>query len=79
MVNYRTMMNCYDSRRVSRRMRQVLADFLDAGMIDDSGEEIEHRRRNRGSVDVSMKPPSIIVCLVGHKKIETRKGGNRGC
>ena len=30
-VNYRTMMTCYDSRRVSRRMRQALVDFRDAG------------------------------------------------
>ena len=48
-VNYRTMMNCYDSRRVSRRMRQALAEFLDTSMIDDSGEEIETRKGgNRG-------------------------------
>ncbi len=34
-VNYRTMMNCYDSPRVSRRMRQVLADFRDAQVFAD--------------------------------------------
>ena len=33
-VNYRTMMNCYDSRRVSRRMRQALQEFRDAGGVD---------------------------------------------
>ena len=30
-VNYRTLVNCYDSRRVSRRMRQALEEFRDAG------------------------------------------------
>ena len=35
-VNYRTMTNCYDSRRVSRRMRRALQEFRDA-----SGVEIE--------------------------------------
>ena len=44
-VNYRTMMNCYDSRRVSRRMRQALQEFGGAqvvgaehGVIDGDGE-----------------------------------------
>ena len=31
-VNYRTMMNCYDSRRVSRRMRRALREFHDAAI-----------------------------------------------
>ena len=35
-VNYRTMMTCWDSRRVSRRMRQALAEFRDAGGVDGS-------------------------------------------
>ena len=35
-VNYRTMMNCHDSRRVSRRMRRALEELRDA-----SGVEIE--------------------------------------
>ena len=35
-VNYRTMTNCHDSRRVSRRMRRALEEFRDA-----SGVEIE--------------------------------------
>ena len=30
-VNYRTMMNCYDSRQVSRRMRRALQQFRDSG------------------------------------------------
>ena len=30
-VNYRTMINCYDSRWVSRRMRQALTEFRGAG------------------------------------------------
>ncbi len=30
-VNYCTMMNCYDSRQVSRRMRRALQEFRDAG------------------------------------------------
>ena len=46
-VNYRTMTNCHDSRRVSRRMRQALEKFRDereAGggqdgtAVDDGGE-----------------------------------------
>ena len=32
-VNYRTMMACYDTRRVSRRMRQALLEFRDAGGV----------------------------------------------
>ena len=32
-VNYRTMTNCYDSRRVSRRMRQALQEFRDASGV----------------------------------------------
>ena len=35
-VNYRTLVNCWDSRRVSRRMRQVLEEFRDAGGVDGS-------------------------------------------
>ena len=40
-VNYRTMMACYDSRRVSRRMRQALEEFRDAGDIvgDEPGDD----------------------------------------
>ena len=34
-VNYRTMMNCYDSRRVSRRMRQALVEFRDGQDVGD--------------------------------------------
>ena len=33
-VNYRTMMNCYDSRQVSRRMRRALQEFRDSGTGD---------------------------------------------
>ena len=33
-VNYRTMMSCYDSRRVSRRMRQALQEFRDSASGD---------------------------------------------
>ena len=33
-VNYRTMMNCYDSRRVSRRMRRALEEFRDARGVE---------------------------------------------
>ena len=35
-VNYRTMMTCYESRRVSRRMRQALAELRAAGGVDGS-------------------------------------------
>ena len=48
-VNYRTMMACYDSRRVSRRMRKALEEFRGAGTgteasgteVDDDGAEDE--------------------------------------
>ncbi len=40
-VNYRTMMNCYDSRRVTRRMRQVLEEFRDADVADEAGSDDE--------------------------------------
>ena len=33
-VNYRTMTNCYDSRRVSRRMRRALQEFRDARGVE---------------------------------------------
>ena len=51
-VNYRTMMACYDSRRVSRRMRKALEEFRDAGEaggaeVDDDGaaDEVETLRQ----------------------------------
>jgi hypothetical protein len=39
-VNDRTLVNCYDSRRMSRRMRQELAEVKDAGGIagDEPGD-----------------------------------------
>ena len=40
-VNYRTMMNCYDSRRVSHRMRQVLEEFRDSAVANELGSEDE--------------------------------------
>ena len=39
-VNYRTMMNCYDSRHVSRRMRQALEEFHEQEAVDDGGAEV---------------------------------------
>ena len=38
-VNYRTMMACYESRRVSRRMRRALREFHNAGgaEVEDGG------------------------------------------
>ena len=33
-VNYRTMTNCHDSRRVSRRMRRALQEFRDARGVE---------------------------------------------
>ena len=38
-VNYRTMMSCYDSRRVSRRMRRALTDLRDSCSLADGGGE----------------------------------------
>ena len=40
-MNYRTMMACYDSRQVSRRMRQELADFRDSGGADEVGDDVD--------------------------------------
>ena len=40
-VNYRTMMACYDSRRVSRRMRKALEEFRDAGAGAGTGTGTE--------------------------------------
>ena len=37
-VNYRTLAFCCDSRQVSRRMRQALLDFRDAGGADGHGD-----------------------------------------
>ena len=37
-VNYRTLALCCDSREVSRRMRQALVDFRDAGANDEHGD-----------------------------------------
>ena len=39
-VNYRTVARCQQSRRVSRRMRQVLQEFQDAQDVGDDGPEI---------------------------------------
>ena len=36
-VNYRTVARCQQSRRVSRRMRQVLQEFRDSHDVDDDG------------------------------------------
>lgn len=38
-VNYRTMMACHDSRRVSRRMRRALENFQDTGGLADGAAE----------------------------------------
>ena len=40
-MNYRTLVNCYDSRRVSRRMRQVLVEFRDAGGPDEVRGDVD--------------------------------------
>ena len=40
-VNYRTLVNCYESRRVSRRMRQVLQEFRDAEAGDGEPEVVD--------------------------------------
>ncbi len=40
-VNYRTMMNCCNSRRVSRRMRQALEEFRDSASGDADNVETD--------------------------------------
>ncbi len=37
-LNYPTLALCCDSREVSRRMRQALVDFRDAGAADEGGD-----------------------------------------
>ena len=39
-VNYRTVVWCQQSRRVSQRMRQVLQEFRDAQDVGDHGSRI---------------------------------------
>ena len=55
-VNYRARMNCYDSRQVSRRMRQALVDFRDAVGLDDAGQKSEWHppQRGRGMPDAGV-------------------------
>ncbi len=58
-VNYRTLVNCCNSRRVSRRMRQALGEFRDAqdagdvgsGIVagDVRGEDAEETREDRSA------------------------------
>ena len=40
-VNYRTLSNCCDSRRVSRRMREALEEFRDNAVEDGAGEGVD--------------------------------------
>ena len=47
-VNYRTMVTCHESRRVSRRMRKALAEFRDKRV--DGGDE-----QNDDTSDVAEK------------------------
>ena len=42
-VSYQTMMNCYGSRRVTRRMRQALVEFRDSSAAGEAGDEAENR------------------------------------
>ena len=42
-VNYRTMMNCHDSRRVSRRMRRALQELRDNASSDDDNVGTDDR------------------------------------
>lgn len=37
-VNYRTMVTCYESRHVSRRMRKALREYRDTGVDDGDGQ-----------------------------------------
>ena len=39
-VNYRTLVRCGQSRRVSRRMRQVLQEFRDSQDVGDDGQGV---------------------------------------
>ena len=39
-VNYRTLVNCWHSRRVSRRMRQALSEFRNAGGVSDDEPDV---------------------------------------
>ena len=52
-VNYRTMMNCYDSRRVSRRMRRALQEFRDASI--EAGDSDGDDARTDGQAEALRK------------------------
>ncbi len=52
-VSYRTMMNCYESRRVSHRMRQVLEEFRDAAVDDETGSDEEGKVQVDGGEGVA--------------------------
>ena len=53
-VNFRTMVACYDSRRVSRRMRKALEDFQ-AADVDGGGESGAESARDIAEQVVSLE------------------------
>jgi len=67
-VNYRTLAACYDSRRVSRRMRRALEEYRDA----DAGDGDDLASDDAG--DVSQK----LVSLEGRVTALERETCSRG-
>ena len=52
-VNYRTMVACYESRRVSRRMRRALEEYREA-TVDDGAQPVGDDARDIAEVVVSL-------------------------
>ena len=72
-VNYRTIMTCCDSRRVSRQMRQALADFRDGGFVDDGGAEVSDGDGGRGLTEDESQPLEQRVAALEEEGRELRK------
>ena len=63
-VNYRTLANCCDTRQVSRRMRQALVAFRDAGgLVSDQPDSV-------GDVNQTEERGDILARRVGELEAE---------
>ena len=84
-VNYRTMTNCYDSRRVSRRMRLALQEFRDeqeagggqGGTVIDGDGETEAAmealgRRVAALEEENRRLREMVEAQKGHSKSSER-------
>ena len=67
-VNCRTMMNCYDFRRVSQRMRQALEEFrYSGGVADDEPGDVD------GDYPEDIRSESLGL------RVAAQEADNRGC